>query len=619
MTAHHTMAVSAHSSMQTVVHALGSVVTALENRVLALAFATMVALPIAEIVLRATLQIGIENVGSLVQHLALFIGTLGAAVAAREGRLLAFAGARYIGGRAGTVARVVSHSVSVAICAVLCYGALTFVEFERLGGTVLAYGIPLWVVELVIPAGFALIAVRFLQETAGSASTLATTLLFATLAIATAMWLPVPIEVLRIVAIIVILIAAGCGAPVFVAVGGTALILLWTSGVPLASLAIDQYSLIANPTLPAIPLFTLAGFFLAESRATERFVAMFDACFGRFRGGAGLATVVVCTFFTSFTGASGVTILALGGLLLPLLTNSGYGRKTALGLITAGGTPGVMLMPALPLILYAIIAQVSIEEMFLGGLLPAMLMLGIAAAWGLTQVNKTPNVSVEPFDAGRALRSIWIAKWELLLPVVLFAGLFSGRMTPIEAAATTAFYAFIVEAVIHRDLSIGKDVPRVLVQCGLLVGGILLILGVALGLANYMVDARISERAVDWVTQSIREPWVFLLTLNAFLLIVGFFVDVFSAIVVIAPMVVPIGAAFGIDPVHLGIVFLANLELGYLTPPVGMNLFFASSRFERPIPEICRSVWPLFGLFAIGVLVVTYVPWLSTALPDLVR
>ena len=507
----------------------------------------------------------------------------------------------------------------MAICAVLCYGALTFIEVERLGGTVLAYGIPLWVVELVIPAGFALIAVRFLQEAASSASTLATTLLCATLAIALAMWLPLPVEVLRIAALVVILISAVCGAPVFVAIGGAALILLWTSGVPLASLAINQYSLVANPTLPAIPLFTLAGFFLAESRAPERLVEIFDAWFGRFRGGAGLATVVVCTFFTSFTGASGVTILALGGLLLPLLTYSGYSRKTALGLITAGGTPGVMLMPALPLILYAIIAQISIEEMFLGALLPATLMLGIAAMWGVTRVNSTSSRPVEPFDSGRALRAIWVAKWELLLPVVLLGGLFSGRMTPIEAAATTAFYAFIVAAVIHRDLSIVTDVPRVLVQCGLLVGGILLILGVALGLANYMVDARISERAVDWVTQSIREPWKFLLALNAFLLIVGFFVDVFSAIVVIAPIVVPIGAAFGIHPVHLGIVFLANLELGYLTPPVGMNLFFASTRFERPIPEICRSVLPLFGLFAIGVLVITYVPWLSTALLNLVR
>jgi len=276
-------------------------------------------------------------------------------------------------------------------------------------------------------------------------------------------------------------------------------------------------------------------------------------------------------------------------------------------------------MPALPLILYAIIANITIEEMFVGGLLPALVMLIIAAWWGVVNQPAGKKQTGTGFNLKRAFSSLWVAKWELLLPVVLFSGMFSGYMTPLEASAVTAFYIFIIEVLIHRDLSLRTDVPRVLVQCGLLVGGILLILGVALGLTNYMVDAQISDLAVDWVKQSIEKPWVFLLALNAFLIMVGCFVDIFSAIVVIAPLIVPIGLAFGIHPVHLGIVFLANMELGYLTPPVGMNLFFASSRFDQPIIKVCRSVAPLFAMLAIGLFVITFVPWLSTGLLQLLN
>ena len=382
--------------------------------------------------------------------------------------------------------------------------------------------------------------------------------------------------------------------------------------MPIASIPLDHYRLVVNPSLPMIPLFTLAGYFLAEGGAPRRLVRVCNALFGGMRGGAALVTVVACVFFTSFSGASGVTIIALGGMLMPLLLGSGYSGKAALGLLTGAGSLGGLLPPGLPLVLYAIIAKVSIEEMFLAGILPGLLMVGLVAAWGLRQAPA--RLERRPFDAAEARAALWDAKWELALPVVAFAGLFGGVATPVEAAAVTAVYAFVVETIVYRDLDLRRDVPRVMVQAGLLVGGILLILGVALGLTNYLVDARIPERAVDWVTGAVHSRWVFLLLLNLFLLVAGCFLDIFSATVVLVPILLPLAVAFGVDPVHLGIIFLANLELGYLTPPVGMNLFFAAYRFGKPLPEVFRAVLPPLCVLAAGVLLITFVPWLATAM-----
>jgi tripartite ATP-independent transporter DctM subunit len=272
-------------------------------------------------------------------------------------------------------------------------------------------------------------------------------------------------------------------------------------------------------------------------------------------------------------------------------------------------------MPALPLILYAIVARVGIEDMFLGGALPAALMIGIVVAWGVLRQPRAARAA--PFDARRARAAIAAAKWELALPVVPIGALASGLATPVEAAALTAAYAFFVTSIVHRDLRILRDMPRVIAECGLMVGGILLILGVALGLTNYLVDAQVPGQLLAWVKATIDDRIVFLLALNVLLLLAGCVMDVFTAIVVLAPLVTPIGLAYGVDPVHLGIIFLANLELGYLTPPVGMNLFFASYRFGKPVGEVFRAVAPLFVALGAGVLVITYLPWLSTLLPGL--
>ena len=304
--------------------------------------------------------------------------------------------------------------------------------------------------------------------------------------------------------------------------------------------------------------------------------------------------------FTAFTGASGVTILALGGLLVPLLLATrqrSQARRS--GIITSAGSLGVLLPPSLPLILYAMVGRVPMEEMFLAALLPGAGDGRLSD--GLRRAHEVRTAAAR-FDAARAWRAIGAAKWELLLPVVAFVALFGGFATPVEAAALTATYAFVVVVLVHRELHIVRDVPRVMVECGLLVGGVLLILGVALGFTNYLVDAQLPDRLVEWATDTIQSRWVFLLVLNGFLLVVGCLMDVFSAVVVVAPLLIPVGLAFGIDPLHLGIIFLANMELGFLTPPVGINLFFASYRFGKPVSEVCRAVMPYFWVLLAGVL-----------------
>jgi C4-dicarboxylate transporter DctM subunit len=591
-------------------------IAGLENAVLAALFALTVLLPIAEIALRASLRVGIEGVAALVQHLTLALGMLGAAVAARDQRLLTLAVTSLYGGRLAVIARFASGTVSAAVAAMLALAAVDFVAIERASGSTLTYGIPVWLAELPLPLGFALVAARLAWHASSApAGRLAAALLVVGIASAYRFAGFDPASVL-VPALVVLGAATVLGAPIFVTLGGAALFLLLAQEVPAASVAVNHYSLVVNPSLPAIPMFTLAGYLLAESGAPRRLVELFDALVGRMRGGAAIVTVLACTFFTCFTGASGVTILALGGLVMPLLAAGQFPARAALGLVTAGGLPGVLLMPALPLILYAIVARVSIEDMFLGGALPAAVMILIIAAWALWRQPRRREPAAA-FDPARARAAFVAAKWELSLPLVPIAALASGLATPVEAAALTAAYALLIAAVIHRDLAFGRDLPRVMAECGLMIGGILLILGVALSLTNLLVDAQIPERMVGWVTGLIESRWVFLLALNALLLAAGCVMDIYTAIVVLAPLVTPVGIAFGVHPVHLGILFLANLEIGYLTPPVGMNLFFASYRFGKPVTEVFRAVAPLLIVLGLGLMAITYVPSLSTFLPAL--
>jgi len=549
---------------------------------------------------------------------------LGGAIAARENRLLALAVAtHWFKGGWLTFARVFSYGFAAAITTLLTAASWKFTQEQRSLEKVFAFGIHTWVIQLLIVLGFALVAMRLVWHASDQWRWRAMTFVLAAVIVAVAAWSPIPPEKLRWPGMVLLLIAVALGAPVFTALGGTALIMLWSAGEPVSPVLLKTYSLTTNPTLPSLPLFTLAGYFLAEGGAAKRLVRLFQAWFGSLRGGPAIITTLVCAFFTSFTGASGATILALGGVLMPVLISARYSERSSLGLLTGAGSLGMLFPPCLPPILYAIIASsggqvsISIKEIFLGGFLPGLLLVGLTALWGIRIGTRAGDAGRTPFVAREAWRAVWEAKWELLVPVVALVSLFSGFATPVEAAALTALYTFLVNVVIKRDLHIFRDVPRVMGECGLLIGGVLLILGVALGFTHYLVDAQIPDQAVEWATATFKNhKFLFLLTLNLVLLVIGGLVEIYAAIVVVVPLLVPLGAAFGIDPVHLGIIFLANMELGFLAPPVGINLLLASYRFNKPVGEVMRASLPMLGVMVIGVLLITYVPWLTTWLPQ---
>jgi tripartite ATP-independent transporter DctM subunit len=605
-----------------------------ENALVILPLALMVLLPLADIVLRKFTRIGIAGSIPLVQHFTLVVGVIGGAIAARDERLLALSPlTQFLKGGGKTFAGVFSHAFAAAVSALLCFASFTLVQSTPLE-KVVAYGLPARAFQWLFPVSFGAIALRLVWNASDKWRWRLLTLLLAVALIWLGVNSPVPPEKLVVPLLLALLVATVLGAPVFTTLGGAAMILTWGVGRTIASLSLDHYELVTNPILPSVPLFTLAGYFLAESGASKRLVRVFQALVGQFRGGPAIVVALICAFFTSFTGASGVTILALGGLLMPVLLAARYSERNSLGLITSAGSLGMLFPPSLPVILYAMIAQgalrnlelpsgatipdISMNKLFLGGLLPGFLLVALTAWWG---IRCGPKVAAEGgrFDATEARRALWDAKWELLLPVVTLVALLGGFATPVEAAAVTALYAFVTQVFVHRDLKLTADVPRVLTECGLLIGGVLLILGVAMGFTNYLIFAEVPTKGVEWLQGTVHSQWVFLLLLNGFLLIVGCLMDVFSAIVVVVPLIVPMGVAFGVNPIHLGIIFLANLELGFLTPPVGMNLFLSSYRFNKPMAEVTRSVIPMLLVMLVGVLLITYVPALSTWLPGFLK
>jgi tripartite ATP-independent transporter DctM subunit len=596
------------------------VVRETENAGVTAALMAMMLLPVADAVLRRITHVGITGAIVIVQQLTLIVGMLGGAIAARDGRLLALSAlTTVLHGRVKTAVTIFSRSFATAVSAFLCVASLQFVQSEIPAGHVIAYGIKSWYVQLFLPIGFGVIAVRLWWHAAETRRGRAVALALVAAFIAGALWLPVPAAQIKWPALGVLLLATVLGAPVFTTLGGAALILFWAEDAPIAAVPLTHYSLVVNPSLPTIPLFTLAGYFLAEGGASRRLVRVFNGLFGQIRGGPAIVTALVCAFFTSFTGGSGVTILALGGVLMPVLLAAKYRERSALGLLTGAGSLGILFPPCLPLILYAIIASqakasVTIEQMFLGGLVPGFVMVALAIWWGISAGPKVEKGSSR-FDLREAGDAVREAKWELLLPVVALVALFGGFATPVEAAAVTALYAFIIETFVYCDLKLFKDVLRVVTACGLLVGGVLLILGVALAFTQYLVDAQVPDQAVAWATAAIKSKWLFLLGLNVVLLFVGGLVEIYAAIVVVVPLLVPLGLAFGIDPIHLGIIFLANMELGFLAPPVGLNLLLSSYRFNKPMVEVMRAVLPMLGVQFIGVLLITYVPPLTTLLP----
>ena len=403
------------------------------------------------------------------------------------------------------------------------------------------------------------------------------------------------------------------GGALFVLLGGASIIGYATAGEPISTILIDFNRLTRNSTILIIPLFTFAGYIIAEGKAPQRLVAFARASVGWLPGGIAVVVLGTCAFFTTFTGASGITIIALGGLLYPILRQT-YNERFSLGLVTASGSIGLLFPPSVPLILYAIIAQVRIDRMLLAGIIPGILILSILSlyccGWSITK--RTEKI---PFDWNVFLQTLWEAKWELLLPFIVLAAIISGKVTLDEAAALTAIYACIIEMGIHRSISL-RVLPRIVKESMLLVGAILIILGIALGLTNYLITLDVPTAVLDWIQSTTESRVITLIGLNIFLLIVGCLMDIFSAVIIVVPLLLPIAEQFGIDKAHLGIIVLTNLEIGYLTPPVGMNLFISSMKFDRSVLLLYRSVLLFIGLLLIALVLVTYVPELSLWLPQ---
>jgi tripartite ATP-independent transporter DctM subunit len=595
----------------------------------AIALVLMVAVPLIEIAARPFLGRGVENAPVLVQHLGLVLAMFGALAAARHGQLTTLGSSLdQLGGpRVRATVTALARGASALVCGLLAVASWRFVATEIDVAQELAYGVPVWALQATMPLGFALLGLQIGASSGrallrpGAAGGVGVMVLALALPLAGG-WLgwrfdghPLPLAP----AMLAVVLALLAGAPIFAVLGGLALALFWSEGLPLASIPLSHYQITVNPSLPALPLFTLAGLILARTGAAQRLGALFVALFGGGVRGTVVAVAALCSGFTALTGGSGVTILALGGLLLPMLLKAGYAEQRGIGLVTSASALGVLLAPSVPLIMYAVIARVPIEQMFVAGIVPALLMVACLLLIGgylrrdgqVRPLPDTPRPSVRA-----ALAAAWAAKWELAAPVVAIGSLASGLATPTESAALTAAYAVATQAVAHRELN-WRLLGRCLADCAMLIGGVMLILGMALALTNYLVDAGIPDAATEWVQGVIPNKIVFLLVLCAFLFLAAALMEIYAAIVVLVPLLLPLARAYGIDPVHFGIIFLAAMEVGYLCPPAGLNIYFASAMFGKSIRYVAVSVLPALAAIFVGTVVIALLPALATGLPTL--
>ncbi|MBZ5591700.1 MAG: TRAP transporter large permease subunit [Acidobacteriia bacterium] len=574
------------------------------------ALSVMSLLPITELVARQFKLSGIPGSTVFVQHLTLWIAFIGAVLAAQSDRLLALSANTFLPEKWLPRVRIFTCAVGGAVAVCLAWASLQFVLTQREAGFILAAGIPRWVAQSAMPVGFLAVAAYLVWSASPRMRWRLVAALGLVVPVALAAGPHLSGSAALTAGIALILIAVFLGLPIFATLGGIALLLFWNEGLPVASVPVETYRLVASPILPSLPLFTFAGYLLVEGGASRRLLRVYTALFGWLPGGLAVTTVVVLAIFT--WAGSGVTILAMGGLLLPMLVKAHYPEKFSIGLINASGSLGLLFPPSLPVILYGVYAHTDISKLFIGGFLPGLLMVLLVSAWGVFQ-GVRHHAGRANFSGVEAVRAIWDAKWELAIPALVLIGLFGGFGTLVEAGAVTVLYSFIVECFVYRELSLRRDYPRVAVECTTVIGGVLLIIGVAVGFTNYLVDAQLPALLIAWTHAHIHSKYEFLLLLNLILLLKGSFMDVFSAIIVVVPLITPIATAFGIDPVQLGIIFLANLELGYLTPPVGMNLCLAAYRFKQPMTSIYRATAPFYLILLLGVLLITYVPWITMA------
>jgi tripartite ATP-independent transporter DctM subunit len=580
----------------------------------------MIALPAASAAWRRFGGRDLPGATILAQHITLWIGFLGAMLATATGRHLGLSTQELLPkGWPRQAARLYVQAISAATVALLAWASIFLVRSQWDSKGMVAFGIKEPWSQLVMPIGFAAMALRFAWvggegrwrwiERAGILAFAASAFLLGRAEGSSH---------LALLLSILVIVAFLLGAPVFVAMGGVGMALFFMESGPegIAAVPTAAYNLSRQATLPAIPLLTVAGYILAEGGAAHRLVRAYKGLFGWMPGGVAIMVAFVCAVFTTFTGASGVTILALGGLLLPSLLEEKYPEPFSVGLVTASGSLGLLFPPSLPVILYGVVASAPIDQLFIGGFLPGMIMILLVAAYGIWTGVKAnaPRPAFDPREAGRAL---WAAKWDLGLPTLVILSVATGFATIVESAAIAAAYSIIVEVFIFREVHPSRDLPRVLVHGAALVGSVLILLGAALGVTEYLVLDEIPTRLVEWMTLHVKSPALFLLVLNAALLVLGSVLEIYSAIVVLAPLLAPLGVAYGIDPIHLGVVFLANLELGFLFPPMGLNLFLAASRFEKPLPYVYSRTFPFLLIMSAGVLAITYLPFLTTGVVSL--
>ncbi len=406
-----------------------------------------------------------------------------------------------------------------------------------------------------------------------------------------------------------IILFAFLGVPLFSIIAATSMVLFNSESIDVSVVIVEFYRLSNASVLIAIPLFTFSGFLLAESKTPERLVNFSRSLFGYFPGGFAIVTLISCAIFTALTGASGVTIVAIGGLLFPILLKENYSEKFSLGLITTSGSLGLLFPPSLPIILYGLIANISIDKLFIAGIFPGIILIIALSIYSIFYAKKN-KIETYKFEIKKVFQSLNEIKWEIPLPFLVLGGIYGGYFTAIEASSFTAVYVIIVEIFIYRDLQISQ-LPKIMRESMMLVGVLIIILGSSMGLTNYLIDTEVPTKLFEIIKTFISNKFLFLMLLNLFLIVVGMMMDIFSAIIVVVPLIIPIAKFYGIDPIHLGIVFLTNLEIGYLTPPVGLNLFISSFRFEKNIGTVVKSVLPFILILLIALLIITYIPEFS--------
>lgn len=587
-----------------------------------------------EIIARNFFHTGIRNSTLYVQHLILAVTFLAGAITSRQKKHLTLAARLPLREPAATIITTAVQIISAAFTLAFAASAFSFALNAFSPGERVGF-IPKRLIGYLMVLGFTIMAGRFITVMEPRKRRFVWFLIAVAMAIVLStgpisgalasllghepgfiqvfkapvqnvlLWLSKPI-------ILILIGLAFFGMPVYVVLGGIGLLLVARAGLPLEIVANQAYTVLTDYSIPAIPLFAAAGFILSESKAGQRLVEFFRAAVGWLPGGLTIVTVLVCAFFTTFTGGSGITIIALGGLLLQILMQAGYDKKFSVGLLTSSGSVGLLFPPSLPIIIYGVTAGISIKDMFRGGIIPGsiLVLVTMVTAFVFSARQKTQGQS---FSWKKALTSLKKALGEILLPLVII-GLYFGGITNLqESAAVALIFAFLLETVIHRELKL-KDLPRVMTSCVTVFGGVLVILAVVNSLSYYIIDTQFPQRLSAWLGAAITSRYLFLLLLNLALLVVGCFIDIYSAILVVVPLIVPLGGVFNIHPVHLGVIFLANLELGYLTPPVGLNLFLASYRFDEPMGQVYKDVIGFMFLRLLAVLLITYVPFLATAL-----